>query len=184
MFCGKVYTIALSTQKDTEGLATSEGKRIVYLQCYRSRAGGGESRLRSRRRVPGPDSGSVTWWRVAPDIGGGSSRFGKKAGRSDVVTGVLRSVGVPPAVGAGAGFKLQSKPRAPTSASESRWGPTGSSASVPIPSGTTCSSAQGPIGITNNASVKTASRAAGANGTGAARPRTAVLSMEPRSHIR
>lgn len=101
-----------------------------------------------------------------------------------MVTGVLRSLGMPPKVGAGAGFSVQSKPRVPTSASESRCGPIGGSESVPIPSGTTCSSAQGPIGITNNASVKTASRVAGAKGTGAARPRTAVLSMEPRSHIR
>lgn len=123
--------------------------------------------------------------RVAPDIiGGSSSGLGKKAGRSDVVTGVLRSLGMPPEAGAGAGFSAQSNPREPTSASVSRCGPTGGSASVPIPSGTTCSSAQGPIGITNNASVKTASRAAGAKGTGAARPRAAVLSMEPRSHIR
>lgn len=122
--------------------------------------------------------------RDAPDIGGGSSRLGKKAGRSDVVTGVLRSAGAPPVVSAGAGLSAQSKPRAPTSASESRCGPIGGSESVPIPSGTTCSSAHGPSGITNNASVKTASHAAGAKGTGAARPRIAVLSMEPRSHIR
>lgn len=121
---------------------------------------------------------------IAPDISGGSRRLGKKAGRSDVVTGVLRSDGVPPAVGTGAGFSAQSNPRVPTSAKESRCGPTGGSASVPIPSGTTCSSAHGPSGITNNASVETAFRAADAKGTGAARPRVAVLSMEPRSHIR
>ena len=122
--------------------------------------------------------------RHAPDIGGGSSRLGKKAGRSDVVTGVLRSAGAPPGMGAGAGLSAQSKPSAPTSASDSRCGPIGGSASAPMPSGTTCSSAHGPNGITNNASVKTASRAAGAKGTGAARPRVALLSMEPRSHIR
>lgn len=119
-----------------------------------------------------------------PDIGGGSSRLGKKAGKSDVVTGVLRSVGEVPELCKGAGLRAQSKPSTPTSASESRCGPVRGSESVPIPSGTTCSSAHGPSGITNNASVKTASRVAGAKGTGAARPRTAVLSMEPRSHIR
>lgn len=120
----------------------------------------------------------------APDIGGGSSRFGKKAGRSDVVTGVLRSDVVLPDDGTAVGFNAQSKPRVPTSARESRCGPTGGSVSVPIPSGTTCSSAHGPSGITNSASVKTASHAAGAKGTNAARPRIAFLSMEPRSHIR
>lgn len=65
-----------------------------------------------------------------------------------------------PMVGAGAGFSAQSKPSAPMSARESRCGPFGCSASEPIPSGTTCSSAHGPSGITNSASVKSASRAA------------------------
>lgn len=143
----------------------------------------------SRLRVPCRAACDVSCesssaWRDAPDIGGGSRRLGKKAGRSDVVTGVLRSAGAPPVIGAGAGFSAQSKPSAPTSAKDRRCGPAGCSESVPRPSGTTCSSAHGPNGITNNASVKTASRAAGAKGTGAARPRVALLSMEPRSHIR
>lgn len=129
--------------------------------------------------VEGMVRGSVV--SVAPDIGGGSSSVGKKAGRSDVVTGVLRSCCAEPAVGAGPGLSAQSNPRAPTSANESRCGPTGGSASVPIPSGTTCSSAQGPSGITNSASVKSASRVACAKGTGGARPRAPLLSMGCRS---
>lgn len=132
-------------------------------------------RARCRRAAPGRDP---------PEIGGGSSRFGKKAGRSDVVTGVFRSAGMLPDAGTATGLREQSKPRAPISANDRRCGPDGSSASEPIPSGTTCSSAHGPSGITNSASVNTASRAACAKGTGAARPRAAVLSMEPRSHIR
>lgn len=63
---------------------------------------------------------------LAPDIEGGSSSVGKKAGRSDVVTGVFRSVGVPAAgVGVDTGFSAQSNPSAPTSARESRCGPDG-----------------------------------------------------------
>lgn len=132
-------------------------ERIVYLQRYRSAAGG-------RGRIPPTVLVAYNSLKrrvlSAPDIGGGSNRLGKKAGRSEVLTGVLRSDGVWPKEGAGAGFSAQSKPSAPMSASESRCGPIGCSASMPIPSGTTCSSAHGPSGITNSASVKTASRAA------------------------
>lgn len=46
-----VYPVALWTLKGAEGHAIREEKRIVYLQRYRSRAGGGERRLRSRRRT-------------------------------------------------------------------------------------------------------------------------------------
>lgn len=131
----------------------NNGERLfIYNVIGRRPAGGGESRLRLLSRE--------VKILCAPDIAGGSSRLGKKAGRSEVLTGVLRSDGEWPSAGAGTGFSAQSKPSAPMSASESKCGPVGWSASVPIPSGTTCSSAHDPYDITNNASVKTCSRAA------------------------
>lgn len=73
-----------------------------------------------------PAAGAAAGSGSAPEIDGGSSSVGKKAGRSEVLTGVLRSVGVPDAgVGADTGFSAQSNPSAPTSARESRCGPVG-----------------------------------------------------------
>lgn len=106
---------------------TKETGLFIYNVIGRqTAAGGGEAAYESRQLacVQGTPVGKR--YAFAPEIDGGSSNVGKKAGRSEVVTGVLRSVGVPePGVGPDIGFSAQSNPSAPTSARESRCGPDG-----------------------------------------------------------
>lgn len=76
--------------KDEEGHTRGDKKRALFIYNVIGRRRG-----RAPPTVPAEERGTRVQGRDPPEMGGGSSRLGKKAGRSDVVTGVLRSAGAP-----------------------------------------------------------------------------------------